>query len=233
MDQNKINDKRKKIIFCLPGKTYSNEFLLSWSDLILWCSKNGYDFTVSQNYSSVVHFARTLCLCGDNKRGKYQKPFDNKVDYDYIMWIDSDIIFKAEDFKKLLQSEHDITSGIYKMQDNIHYPVVINWDTTYLKNNGNFEFLNDKKIEELKSNNKLLNNRYLNVEYTGMGWMLIKKDVIEQLKYPWFYHELYEVDNFVEMLSEDVSFCKNLKKAGFDIYVDLDIRVGHYKNFII
>ena len=119
------------------------------------------------------------------------------------------------------------------MQDNIHYPVVINWDTTYLKNNGNFEFLNDKKIEELKENKKLLNNRYLNVEYTGMGWMLIKKDVIEQLKYPWFYHELYEVDNFIEMLSEDVSFCKNLKKAGFDIYVDLDIRVGHYKNFII
>jgi len=35
------------------------------------------------------------------------------------------------------------------------------------------------------------------------------------------------------MFSEDVSFCKNLKKAGFDIYVDLDIRVGHYKSFII
>ena len=90
-----------------------------------------------------------------------------------------------------------------------------------------------KEIKSNKDQKVLLNNRYLNVEYTGMGWMLMKKDVIEQLKYPWFYHELYKNDNFVEMLSEDVSFCRNLKKAGFDIYVDLDVRVGHYKSFII
>ena len=109
MDYKKINDtntneqkSRKKIIFCLPGKSYSNQFLLAWSDLILWCSQNNFDFSVSQNYSSVVHFARTLCLGGDNTRGKLQKPFDNKFDYDYIMWIDSDIIFKVDDFKKLI-----------------------------------------------------------------------------------------------------------------------------------
>lgn len=250
MDYKKINDantndtntndantndqkSRKKIIFCLPGKSYSNQFLLAWSDLILWCSQNNFDFSVSQNYSSVVHFARTLCLGGDNTRGKLQKPFNNKLDYDYIMWIDSDIIFKVDDFKKILESENDITSGIYKMENTINYPTVIKWDTDYLKKNGKFEFLDDEKIKQLKEENKLLNNRYLNVEYTGMGWMLIKKDVIEQLKYPWFYHDLYQVDDFVEMFSEDVSFCKNLKKAGFDIYVDLDIRVGHYKSFII
>ena len=230
---NNKENKRKKIIFCLPGRTYSNQFLLAWSDLILWCSQNNFDLSISQNYSSVVHFARTLCLGGDNTKGKLQKPFDNKLDYDYIMWIDSDIIFKVDDFKKLLESENDITSGIYKMENTINYPTVINWDTKYLMENGNFEFLDDNKIKELKDSKKLLNNRYLNVEYTGMGWMLIKKDVIEQLKYPWFYHDLYEINDFVEMFSEDVSFCKNLKKAGFDIYVDLDVRVGHYKSFII
>ncbi len=230
---NNKENKRKKIIFCLPGKNYSNQFLLAWSDLILWCSQNNFDLSISQNYSSVVHFARTLCLGGDNTKGKLQKPFDNKLDYDYIMWIDSDIIFNVDDFKKLLESENDITSGIYKMENTINYPTVINWDTKYLMKNGNFEFLDDNKIKELKDSKKLLNNRYLNVEYTGMGWMLIKKDVIEQLKYPWFYHDLYEINDFVEMFSEDVSFCKNLKKAGFDIYVDLDVRVGHYKSFII
>ena len=52
-----------------------------------------------------------------------------------------------------------------------------------------------------------------------MGWMLIKKDVIEQLKYAWFYHNLYEKDDYIEMFSNDVSFCKNLKKTGFDIYI--------------
>ena len=75
-------------------------------------------------------------------------------------------------------------------------------------------------MKELKNNNRLLiNNRYLNVKYNGMGWMLIKKDVIEQLKYAWFYHNLYEKDDYIEMFSNDVSFCKNLKKTGFDIYI--------------
>ena len=232
-DNNKKPLKRKKIIFCLPGKNYSNHFLLSWSDLIMWCSQNGFDFIVSQNYSRDAHLARSLCLGGDNKKGKFQKPFDNKIEYDYIMWIDSDIIFKTEDFKKLLESEYDVTSGIYKMEDTINYSTIIKRDNDYLLKNGNFEYLNDLKIQDLKENNEVINKKYLNVEYNGMGWMLIKKNVIEELKYPWFYHEVYEKNNYIEMYSEDVSFCRNLKKAGIDIYIDLDVRVGHYKELII
>lgn len=228
-----MSDKKKRIIFCLPGNNYSNHFLLAWSDLILWCRENNYDFSVSQNYSSVVHYARSLCLGGDNSRGEYQKPFNSKFDYDYIMWIDSDIIFKIEDFKKLLESDFDITSGLYKMHNNVNYPVVVNYNDNYFKENGSFEFLTDDKLKYYKDNKKLINNRYLEVEYSGMGWLLIKKDVIEQIKYPWFYHELYKNNNCVEMFSEDVSFCKNLKKAGFKINLDTTIRVGHLKNFII
>ena len=63
-----MSDKKKRIIFCLPGNNYSNHFLLAWSDLILWCRENNYDFSVSQNYSSVVHYARSLCLGGDNSK---------------------------------------------------------------------------------------------------------------------------------------------------------------------
>ena len=234
MDYKKVNDtKKKKIIFCIPGNTFSNHFLLAWSDLILWCQRNNLDFVVSNQYSSVVHFVRTLCLGGDNLRGEKQLPFNGKEEYDYIMWIDSDVVFKVEDFKKLLEADLDIVSGMYKMTDTIHYPVVEKWDNEYLKKNGTFEFLNDDKIKEIKESGKLLQNKYLNVEYNGMGFMLMKKDIIEQLKYPWFYHEVYKNEDFVEMFSEDVSFCRNLKKAGFDIYVDLDVRVGHYKSFII
>lgn len=70
-----------------------------------------------------------MCLGGDNTRGKLQKPFDNKVEYDYIMWIHDNIIFKLDDFKKLLESKHDITCGIYKMEDTVNYSTIIKWDT--------------------------------------------------------------------------------------------------------
>jgi|TARA_B110000259_G_C14003277_1_gene397057 choline kinase len=230
---NSSQKKNNRIIFCLPGNNFSNHFLLAWSDLILWCQRNNIDFIVSNQYSSVVHFARSLCLGGDNTRGEKQLPFNGKEEYDYIMWIDSDIVFKVEDFKKLLEAELDIVSGIYKMEDTIHYPIIEKYDIDYFKQNGKLNFLNDNGITEIKEAGKLLKKKYLNVEYNGMGFMLIKKNVIEQLKYPWFYHEVYKNENIVEMFGEDVSFCRNLKKAGFDIYVDLDVRVGRYKSFII
>ena len=33
--------------------------------------------------------------------------------------------------------------------------------------------------------------------------------------------------------SEDISFCKNLKDAGFDVIVNTTLRVGHEKTLVI
>jgi len=30
---------------------------------------------------------------GDENLGQNQKPFQGKIDYDFIMWIDSDMVF--------------------------------------------------------------------------------------------------------------------------------------------
>ena len=49
----------------------------------------------------MVNFARCKCAGADVRRGKKQKPFDG-LPYDYMMWIDSDIIFNNESFEKLL-----------------------------------------------------------------------------------------------------------------------------------
>ena len=46
-----------------------------------------------------------------------------------------------------------------------------------------------------------------------MGFMLIKKNIIEQLEYPWFYANMFDFGNNVkEFTSEDVSFCMSLTK---------------------
>ena len=114
-----------KIVFCLPGKDYSREFLLSWSDLIMQAGAKGHNIMISQQYSSVVHFARAKCMGGDALKGPDQKPFQGAVDYDVMMWIDSDMVFKPEDFFKLLESPHDVTAGLYMMEnmtDPAHVP---------------------------------------------------------------------------------------------------------------
>ncbi len=223
-----------KIVFCLPGRQYSNNFLISWTMLLVNCIKNGHEVIISQNYSSVVHFARALCLGGDVLAGVNQKPFQGKLEYDLILWIDSDMVFSDVEFNKLLESPHAVTCGLYRMQNMTQFAVVKEWNTEYFKENGTFQFLS---VEDMKKYKEDKEPRYMEVDYAGMGWMAIKKGVIESLKYPWFYKPAYKMDKdgliISDMLSEDVSFCKNLQEAGYQIMLDTDIVVGHEKSIVL
>ena len=214
-----------KIVFCMPGRTYSREFLLAWSDLLMQASAKGHQCMISQQYSSVVHFARARCLGGDVLAGSDQKPFQGKVDYDAMMWIDSDIVFKTEDFFNILESPHEVTAGIYMMEDLQSLAVVKDWDTEYFSKTGTFKFLSPPDLEN--------EPQYVPVSYAGMGWMLIRKGVLEDLKYPWFWSPLQQVGELVDMSSEDVALCKAMTAAGHQVYIDKTLRVGHQKNMII
>jgi len=213
------------IIFCLPGREYSREFLLAWSDLMVQVAAKGHTFSISQNYSSVVHFARAKCLGGDVLKGPDQKPFQGQIDYDVMMWIDSDIVFKPDDFFRILESPHKVTSGVYMMEDMQHIAAVKDWNEEYFKKYGTFKFLRSDDIVGVST--------YMKVAYAGMGWMLIHKGVVENLKYPWFHSDLQKVGDLVDMSSEDVAFCRALEAAGHPVHLDTKLRVGHQKKMII
>jgi hypothetical protein len=215
-----------KVIFCMPGKTYSREFLLAWSDLMMQAAARGHQVMISQQYTSCVHFARAKCLGGDVLKGPDQKPFQGQAEYDVMMWIDSDIIFKPEDFFAILESPHDVTAGLYMMENLQEFAVVKEWNNDYFEKKGSFKFLRPDDIIGAA--------QYMEVAYAGMGWMAIRKGVVEDMKYPWFFSPLETItDGIIDMNSEDVSFCKNLAAAGHPIYVDTKIRVGHQKSLII
>ena len=42
---------------------------------------------LSNSYDSNVFFVRNKCLMGNVLNGIKQKPFQGKIDYDYIMWM--------------------------------------------------------------------------------------------------------------------------------------------------
>jgi hypothetical protein len=214
-----------KIVFCLPGKDYSREFMLSWSDLIMQAGSKGHQIMISQQYSSVVHFARSKCLGGDALKGPDQKPFQGKVEYDVMMWIDSDVVFKPEDFFKILESPHDVTAGLYMMENLQEFAVVKEWNEDFFLKNGSFKFLRPDDIVGAP--------QYVPVAYAGMGWMMIRKGAVEDLTYPWFWSPLQKIGDAVDMNSEDVAFCRALNAAGHQIHIDTTIRVGHQKSMII
>jgi len=75
------------------------------------------------------------------------------------------------------------------------------------------------------------------VDYSGFGWLLIKKGVFEhkEMPYPWFAPKMqvFESGEVQDMCGEDVSFCLDAKEAGFEIWCDPRVRVGHEKTRVI
>ena len=102
-----------KVIFCIPGNSFSNRFLKCWTNLTRELHKRDIEYELLSQYIPNVYQVRSLLLGADKKFGQYQTPWQGKKDYDYIMWIDSDQVFEPNDFFKLLEHDKDIVSGLY------------------------------------------------------------------------------------------------------------------------
>jgi hypothetical protein len=237
--------RKKTIVFCLPGRSFSNRFLLSWTQTLhdLWNSGK-YTVLISNQYSSCVHFARAKCLGASVMRGPNQLPFDGQIPYDVAIWIDSDIVFTSEQVIDLIESTtiHSVVSGIYRMEDMKSFCAVESWDTQYyVKNGGCFQFLTEEKINEYKSATGL---NYMPCAYAGLGFCAFRYGVLEdsRLKYPWFHSDVQviktndpNVPELHDMASEDVALFRKLIDTGIipHVMVRLDMRVGHEKSVVL
>lgn len=215
-----------RIIFCLPGKTFSGNFLKSWTTLVSDCINNGIDIILSQKYTSNVYYVRSLCLGADVMRGPKQKPFNGSIKYDYIMWIDSDQVFNSTDLFKLISDKKEIVGGMYLMEGGQQFAVVKNWDENFFKRNSTFKFLTPNDLPK--------DRQPFEVAYTGFGFLLMKYGVFETIEYPWFEPQHFKFDNQMsDFASEDVSFCLKAKKYGYKIHIDPTVIVGHEKTQIL
>jgi len=200
-----------KIIFCIPGRNFSNNFLTSWTRLLKYCEKNNIEYELSNGYTSIVHLARYSCLMinPESTCNICLNPF-SETTYDYIMWIDSDMVFNPEHFEKLLKAKKEVITGLYRIEN-----------TNLL---GCFD-TNNKRIDVDYIKN---NSGVIEVSFSAMRFMLIKRGVYERMPFPYF-----SVPGESGMLSETLSFCHNLSKSNIPIYAHLDVVVGHEKPMII
>ena len=258
--------KGKTIVFCLPGRGGSYNFLKSFVSLSFDLVQAGAAIQISQDYSSMVNFARCKCLGANVLRGPNQLPWDGKLKYDYQLWIDSDIVFNTEKFYQLIlnaipeqavtktevfekdeegkdtdklkgftlqvdpEKERQIVAGWYCTEDGKTTSVAHWLDESDFRGNGGV--MNHETIESISKRKKPFT-----VDYSGFGWLLIKNGVFEDegMPYPWFAPKMqvFESGEVQDMCGEDVSFCLDAKEAGFEIWCDPRIRVGHEKTRII
>ena len=222
--------KGKSVVFCMPGRGCSYIFLKNFVQLAFDLVQHGVSIQISQDYSSMVNFARCKCLGANVLRGPDQLPWDGKLKYDYQLWIDSDIVFNVEKFYQLVLMDEKIASGWYCTEDGKTTSVAHWLDEDDFKGNGGV--MNHETLDSIAKRKKPFT-----VDYAGFGWLLIKHGVFEDeaIKYPWFAPKMqvFESGAVQDMCGEDVSFCLDAKEAGFRIMCDPRIRVGHEKTRVI
>ena len=249
----------KKIVFCLPGRGVSYVYLKNFVQLCFDIVQAGGGIQISQDYSSMVNFARCKCLGANVLRGPDQLPWDGKLEYDWQLWIDSDIVFDTAKFYQLVLNsvpaeavrkenviENDKVVGQNLIVDDTKTrPIVSGWYCTEDGRTTSVAHWLDE--EDFSSNGGVMNHETLEtiqkrkkpftVDYAGFGWLLIQKGVFEDknLPYPWFAPKMqvFESGNVQDMCGEDVSFCLDAKEAGYEIWCDPRIRVGHEKTRVI
>jgi len=233
---NTAPQKKPVVVCCIPGKEFTPGFFDSWTKLLLATSRGlPFDIIVSRHYSPVIFHCRANLLGADNRAGIHQIPFQGKVDYDYIMWFDSDIVFEPEQVVKLFaQMQKDRTlevlCGIYLTTSGTHSTIVKDWDLNFFLKTGMFPFLSPGDLKEIANAHP---KKLAEVFYAGMGFMMCRKGAFEKVTYPWFEPAMHEIEMSRDFSSEDVSLCWKWKDAGVKVYVDPDIIVGHEKQVII
>lgn len=259
-DYDKIKQRMrgKTIAICIPGRGCSFTFMKAFTQLCFDLVGAGMHFQLFQDYSSMVNFARCKVLGANVLRGPDQKPWDGKFNYDYQLWIDSDIVFNTEKFWQLCdlafpedalleETESVDENGNKRISQKVDgsklHPISAGW---YCTEDGSTtscahwltddDFRKNGGVMRSETVTTMANRKKpFTVDYVGFGWVLVQNGVFESMKYPWFGPKLqvFEDGEVQDFCGEDVSFCLEAKELGYEIWVDPRIRVGHEKTRVI
>jgi len=224
-------EQRKVIVVAIPGQHIHQRTVMSLFGATSFLTQHGFDVVLSSGYDPNIYFARGKCLGGmvNPMQGIDQPLFGGKLAYDYIMWIDSDIVFNGEQILRLISWNYPIVSGAYILQPD-NYAIVEKMDDTEFHALGHYKYVSNERRKQFLMQNP---GKLMPVAYTGMGFMLVGKGVFESIGYPWFVPSVKEMPGgSKEVGSEDVSFCQAIQKQGYVVWVDLEVLVGHVKTVI-
>lgn len=132
-----------------------------------------------------------------------------KNSYDYLFFLDTDMIPPPDALQQLLKVDADIASGNYLCRQEINGKLLVL--PALYKHHGNQ--LATLTMEEAKQNN------VIDIAVCGLGCCLIKRKVLEKISFRPFTQS--------KTGGEDVAFCVDAQKEGCIIKANLAARCSH------
>jgi hypothetical protein len=126
----------------------------------------------------------------------------------HILWLDSDMRFPNTIIESLLLHEKDIVACNYSTRVAPHIPVA---------------FTSKQDMSQRLYDQTGLNK----VTAVGMGCMLVKRNVFNDMELPYFGVEWNH--DYTSLIGEDLFFANKADNAGYDIWIDSDLsnKIAH------
>ena len=155
----------------------------------------------------------------ENKGNKFENVFESRKKiveeflnggYEYLFWVDSDVVLDENALNKLISCNKDIVSGVYFSTFNYNgikaiLPVAYKFGPEE-------ELRYPLQIPEMKKDD------LMEVHSVGFGCCLIKRNVVENIK-------LRIIENTES--TEDVIFCIDARKKNYKTYLDTCVLCRH------
>jgi hypothetical protein len=223
------------VLIATPGKQMHASYVKSLIKTITWLESVGFTYRFLTMGGSFIPLTREITALdrgpdfdkNNSLKLEYGTVGSKQYTYDKIFWIDSDIEWEVEDFKKLYESDFDVISGITALtSDGIvnasnfnqdYYSRGIERPTTNLH-----EFAFFGKVDPIE------------VFGVGFGFITMKSGVFESMDRPWFRIEHLSWDNseLETYVGEDYSWCMNARRNGYKIYIDPTVKLKHHKETV-
>ena len=146
---------------------------------------------------------------------------------DYVLMVDNDVVLPKDALVNRRDDPKDVCLGYYAHRDPDNIYRGRTCVCKLLTDGGvrykNYPLESEYTAEEIAAL-KAKGEYKIRIHGGGMGCALIKTDVFNRTKYPW-----YDWANYKDggMLSEDLYFCENCRKNSIQIYTDTRVNCGH------
>ncbi len=183
--------KKSKLAVLVPCRDMLHSaFAQCIGELIKLNTQNNID-------THVVYDASTILLTQRERLALEAK----NIGAEYMLWLDSDMAFPATTALRLLAHKKSVVAANYVRRQppfkGVAYEKIGDW-----QNPLPYEIQDD----------------LVEVEGIGMGCMLVKTSILDEISRPYFEFGWTPESN--DWLGEDMHFCQKIAAAGHQIYVD-------------
>ena len=210
-----------KYAFLVPIYNHiSGRLFKRFLNLQEWCPQlDGKIYTVVGR----THADARNWLCTDGGGFSNPRSLINKVDY--LVWIDADQDFNYTELNTLLSYESQFCAGWY-VKDLSGIAMIADWNERDFKRQGTMNFWHQDKIIEQKKS--------FEVDYCGFGFTKVSTDILKEMEYPYFRQRVVEIGKYKENVSEDATFCLDVKdKLGIKPTILPQLKIRHLKELYV